>query len=115
MKKERSSQSDGVSYGDHASGNLTITGGAVGDFVAGDKHVHEAPVPTVSAQHQLPPPPPDFTGREAEIKELLAALEDASLFISGLQGMGGVGITALNSSWLRSLKIIIPMHNSIST
>jgi hypothetical protein len=95
MSKESSSQSGGVSYGDHASGNITITGGVRGDFVAGDKHVHEALAPTVSALHQLPPPPADFTGREAEIEELLVALEDASLTISGLRGMGGVGKTAL--------------------
>jgi tetratricopeptide (TPR) repeat protein len=95
MSKKSSSQSGGASYGDHASGNLTITGGVGEDFVAGDKHVHEALAPTVSALHQLPPPPADFTGREAEIEELLAALEDLSLSIFGLQGMGGVGKTAL--------------------
>jgi hypothetical protein len=55
----------------------------------------EAAAPVVKALHQLPPPPADFTGREAEIAELLAALENASLTISGLQGMGGVGKTAL--------------------
>jgi tetratricopeptide (TPR) repeat protein len=55
----------------------------------------EAAAPAVKALHQLPPPPADFTGREAEIAELLAALENASLTISGLQGMGGVGKTAL--------------------
>jgi len=95
MSKESSSQSGGVSYGDQASGNITITGGMGGDFVAGDKHVHETLAPTVPALHQLPLPPADFTGREAEIEELLAALEDAFLSISGLQGMGGVGKTAL--------------------
>src|SRR5882672_1258003 len=55
----------------------------------------EAAPPAVKALHQLPPPPADFTGREAEIAELLDALENASLTISGLQGMGGVGKTAL--------------------
>jgi tetratricopeptide (TPR) repeat protein len=95
MSKDSPSQSGSVSYGDSAHGNITITGGVGGDVVFGDKHVHEAAVPTISAVHQLPPPPADFTGREAEITELLAALEDASLTISGLQGMGGVGKTAL--------------------
>jgi tetratricopeptide (TPR) repeat protein len=47
------------------------------------------------ALHQLPPPPADFTGRETEIAELLSTLEDASLPLSGLQGIGGVGKTAL--------------------
>jgi tetratricopeptide (TPR) repeat protein len=95
MRKKSSSQSGGVSQGDHATGNITITGDIGGDFVAGDKHVHEALAPTISALHQLPPPPADFTGREADLDELLAALEDASLTISGLQGMGGIGKTAL--------------------
>jgi tetratricopeptide (TPR) repeat protein len=95
MSKENPPQADGISYGDSAQGNITITGGVGGDFVAGEKHVHEAPAPTVSALHQLPPPPADFTGREAEIADLLAALENASLTLSGLQGMGGVGKTAL--------------------
>jgi tetratricopeptide (TPR) repeat protein len=95
MSKDSPPQSGSVSYGDSAQGNITITGGVGGDFVFGDKHVHEAPAPTLPALHQLPSPPADFTGREAEIEELLAALEDASLTISGLQGMGGVGKTVL--------------------
>jgi tetratricopeptide (TPR) repeat protein len=90
MSEESSLQSGGVSYGDQASGNITITGGVKGDIV-----VHMPLAPTVSALHQLPPPPADFTGRDAEIGEMLAAFEDASLSISGLQGMGGVGKTAL--------------------
>ena len=44
--------------------------------------------------HQLPPPPGDFTGREAELAELCERL-GAGATISGLQGMGGVGKTAL--------------------
>ena len=31
--------------------------------------------PAANALHQLPPPPSDFTGREAELKELMTALE----------------------------------------
>ncbi len=56
----------------------------------------------VSSLHQLPPIPAVFTGRDAEIDELLAALtadHAAGASISGrtqgLQGMGGVGKTAL--------------------
>src|SRR5262245_57513066 len=83
MSKKSSSQSGGVSYGDNASCNITITGGVGGDVVAGNKttNVYEAPTPTVPALQQLPPPPAGFTGREAEIEELSAALEDTSLFI----------------------------------
>jgi tetratricopeptide (TPR) repeat protein len=50
---------------------------------------------TLSALHQLPPPPRDFTGREDELLELLAAVEAGGVTISGLQGMGGIGKTAL--------------------
>src|SRR5262245_26557329 len=95
MSKENPPQAGGISYADSARENIAITGGVGGDFVIRDKHVYEAPTLTVSALHQLPPPPADFTGREAEIAELLAAFENPSLTISGLHGMGGVGKTAL--------------------
>ncbi|HKX29696.1 MAG TPA: tetratricopeptide repeat protein, partial [Blastocatellia bacterium] len=95
MSKDLPSQSGGVSHGDNAQGQISITGEVKGDIVFGDKYVYEAPLPTVKALHQLPSPPADFTGREAEIAELLAVLEDASLTILGVQGMGGVGKTAL--------------------
>ena len=45
--------------------------------------------------HQLPSPPADFTGREAELAELQAAIEHGGVHISGLHGQGGVGKTAL--------------------
>jgi tetratricopeptide (TPR) repeat protein len=58
--------------------------------------IHEAPGPaSPTALHQLPRPPADFTGREAELNELLANIEDGGVSISGLRGMGGVGKTAL--------------------
>jgi tetratricopeptide (TPR) repeat protein len=44
---------------------------------------------------QLPPPPADFTGRTTELAELRAAIEKSGVHISGLQGQGGVGKTAL--------------------
>jgi tetratricopeptide (TPR) repeat protein len=67
-----------------------------GEIKTGDEiHHHHYAQSLPPALHQLPPPPADFTGREADIAELQAALEDASLSISGLQGMGGVGKTAL--------------------
>jgi len=52
-------------------------------------------VPSFSPLHQLPPPPADFTGREDELKELLTAVATGGVTISGLQGQGGVGKTAL--------------------
>jgi AAA+ ATPase superfamily predicted ATPase len=47
------------------------------------------------APHHLPPPPRDFTGRKKELDELRAAIEKGGVTISGLQGLGGVGKTAL--------------------
>jgi tetratricopeptide (TPR) repeat protein len=51
--------------------------------------------PTVNALHQLPPPPRDFTGRVRELEELMSGIERGGVTISGLQGLGGVGKTAL--------------------
>src|SRR6266542_254481 len=69
-----------------------------------ERKIEAAAPPDVKALHQLPPPPADFTGREAEIAELLASLENASLTISGLQGMDGVGKTALAFKLAKKIK-----------
>ncbi|HVF60215.1 MAG TPA: tetratricopeptide repeat protein [Thermoanaerobaculia bacterium] len=45
--------------------------------------------------HQLPSPPADFTGRKAELTELRAAVRKGGATISGVQGTGGIGKTAL--------------------
>ena len=47
------------------------------------------------ALHQLKPPPADFTGRADELAELLSAVRQGGVTISGLHGLGGVGKTAL--------------------
>jgi len=65
-----------------------------GDVTGRDKITYEAPAPVALSLHQLPAPPGDFTGREAELAELCERL-GAGATISGLQGMGGVGKTAL--------------------
>jgi tetratricopeptide (TPR) repeat protein len=52
-------------------------------------------VPVFHALHQLPAPAADFTGRQQELKELLEAVKTGGVTISGLQGLGGVGKTAL--------------------
>lgn len=72
-----------------------------GDVVHGDKHIHiqKAESRALSALHQLPAPPRDFTGRAEEIEELLREMANG-VTISGLRGLGGVGKTALGFlSW----------------
>ena len=71
-----------------------------GDVVHGDKivtEIHEAPAApsSVTTLHQLPPPPGDFTGRKAELDDLLDKVKKGGIAISGLQGAGGIGKTAL--------------------
>jgi len=54
------------------------------------------PANNFSALHQLPQPPADFVGREDELKNILANInESKGATISGLTGMGGIGKTAL--------------------
>jgi tetratricopeptide (TPR) repeat protein len=65
---------------------------------------NQAAPPTLSALHQLRPPPRDFVGREKEMQELLQALETGGIAISGLQGLGGVGKTALALKLAQHLK-----------
>ncbi|MFL6254886.1 MAG: hypothetical protein ACJ74T_07675, partial [Pyrinomonadaceae bacterium] len=53
-------------------------------------------MPTAAnALHQLLPPPRDFTGRVRELEELMSRIERGGVTISGLQGLGGIGKTAL--------------------
>jgi Tfp pilus assembly protein PilF len=69
--------------------------------VAGD-YVAATPPPRVTLLHQLPPPPRDFTGRERELGELMSQVE-RGVTISGLQGQGGIGKTALALELARRL------------
>jgi len=77
-------QTGGVKTGDHAHVEVTN--------VYQTAAATTAPLTTL---FQLPPPPADFTGRETELRELLEAIEHGGVHISGLQGQGGVGKTAL--------------------
>lgn len=81
-----------------------------GDNVGRDKIINIHPPPlsstvgTLTQIHEVPPPPADFTGREDELKELLASIEIGGVTISGLQGMGGIGKTALALKLVELLK-----------
>ena len=82
------------------------------DTVHGDKvenkNIYLPPPVPVSALHQLPTPPADFTGRAGELKELLQAVKSGGVTISGLQGLGGVGKTALALKLAEQLKTDYP-------
>jgi tetratricopeptide (TPR) repeat protein len=70
---------------------------STGDVIHGDNvttNTYEASTPLALNLHQIPPPPRDFTGREAELTELLTNFEKG-IAISGLHGQGGIGKTAL--------------------
>jgi nucleoside phosphorylase/tetratricopeptide (TPR) repeat protein len=67
-------------------------------------NIYEAPPPVITALHQLPSPYRDFTGREAELAELMTKAETDGTTIFGLQGLGGVGKTALALVFAERLK-----------
>ncbi len=90
-------------------GRSAAIGGDVSDsaIITGDHNVVQisAPAdPVATALHQVPPPPADFTGRKEELQELLAAIEHGGVTISGLQGLGGIGKTALALKLVEELK-----------
>jgi tetratricopeptide (TPR) repeat protein len=82
--------------GDAIKAKIELTEGmtAVGKNIQ-QTIIYEAANRAVPSLHQLPPPPGDFTGRADELAELLNKLETGGISISGLQGQGGVGKTAL--------------------
>ena len=97
-----------VAIGGDASDVIITTGDQ--NIVLSFKGADAATVLTVLSSiaptrlHEVPPPPADFTGREDELKELLASIETGGVTISGLQGMGGIGKTALAFKLIDLLK-----------
>ncbi len=90
-----------VAISGNASDAIIITGDqniVISDAAA----VLKALAPT--RLHEVPRPPADFTGREDELKELLSSIEIGGVTISGLQGMGGIGKTALAFKLVELLK-----------
>jgi hypothetical protein len=83
--------------------NVSVGANLFGDVHTGDTIIQPASV-GVAALRQIPSPPRDFTGREDEINELMQALENGGVTISGLQGQGGIGKTTLALELARRLK-----------
>lgn len=81
-----------------------VIGGQIN--VAGNATIHPIP-PLALIPCQIPAPPKDFTGRKVEIKDLLANFDRGATII-GLQGMGGIGKTALALVLAESLKDLFP-------
>ncbi|MGE0129994.1 MAG: tetratricopeptide repeat protein [Blastocatellales bacterium] len=77
------------------------------DLVMQQTVIQPSEAVTISPLHQIPQPPLDFTGRQQELDELMAASERGSI-ISGLQGQGGVGKTALALKLAEKLKPAYP-------
>jgi tetratricopeptide (TPR) repeat protein len=92
------------------TGDKNLVGNMIdGDNVGRDKIINIHPpsssaAATLTQPREIPPPPADFTGREDELKELLASIEIGGVNISGLQGMGGIGKTALAFKLVELLK-----------
>lgn len=78
----------------NARRDITVGGDVVGRDKITQTIINEAPRAGANLLHQLPAPPADFTGREKELTELLTEFEQG-VTISGLQGQGGVGKTAV--------------------
>ena len=77
------------------------------DIVGRDKIVYEAAAQVATSLHQLPSPPNDFTGRDAELQDLLNNIEQGAI-ITGLRGLGGIGKTALALVLADKLKVKYP-------
>src|SRR4029077_8962862 len=92
-------QSGGINM---SGGNMSAQNIAGRDIV--NQYITNVPAAVTNAPRHLPSPPADFTGRADELKELLAAVKTGGVTISGLQGLGGVGKTALALKLAEKLK-----------
>jgi tetratricopeptide (TPR) repeat protein len=65
------------------------------EAIAHYQHLIESATLPALTLHQLPPAPPEFSGRAVELDDLLAAHASREMRVLGLQGSGGVGKTTL--------------------
>src|SRR5262249_12199405 len=98
--KTSSAKSSDISFGDNAAHNTVVTGGVAGDIVLGDKHVYEAPAPTVTAPFMAGDLPENYVHRSREFNSLIDALLklDGAMPIAitaALNGAGGYGKTTM--------------------
>lgn len=78
--------------------NAEVGGNIGGNLIMGHGNIVNLTPEQISFRslRQLPPAPADFTGREAELNQILQNLnKNKGTAISGLTGMGGIGKTAL--------------------
>ncbi|MFI9814350.1 ATP-binding protein [Saccharothrix variisporea] len=72
--------------------------------ISGDVHIHVPATANPAVPRQLPAPPRSFSGREPELAALAEAVDDgpqqgATVAISAIGGMGGIGKTSLALHW----------------
>ncbi|MCW2236296.1 tetratricopeptide repeat protein [Azospirillum canadense] len=83
------------------AGSVAVGGKVDGSIIAPNATINfgnSVPPPSFSPLHQLPSDLPDFTGRAAEVDQLVAALDrehGGAAAVSAIRGMGGIGKTTL--------------------
>jgi len=93
----------------NAQGDINIGGHVVGrDMITNINY--EAAAPPALNLHQLPPPPRDFTGREAELDELMAAVETGGVIIWGPPGVGKTALALKLAEALTSHFLDAQLH-----
>ncbi len=93
------------------SGGVNINGGSfnTGNIAGRDITITQlAPDVGVSSFHQLPSPPADFVGRDAELKVLREYVKQGGATICAARGLGGVGKTTLALKLAHDLKSDYP-------
>jgi tetratricopeptide (TPR) repeat protein len=123
LAAEPEQQAGGV---DARAGVFLTNTTVVNSTIIGQLIQQPPPLPQPSRLHQLRAPVADFVGREAELAEIISALQPAAsgsaMAISGLRGMGGIGKSELAFAVAQRLaplfpdaQVVIPLRGSSST